>query len=73
VLKYPPDSKVVTTDLEYPSVVYPWLKRSLGVKVQYVKNINGKVLLENFEQAVDDKTVAVVVSHVEYVNGLATI
>jgi len=69
VLKYPPDSKVVTTDLEYPSVVYPWLKRSLGVKVHYVRNVGGKVLLEDFEKAVDDRTVAVAVSHVEYVNG----
>ncbi|MEM2947734.1 MAG: aminotransferase class V-fold PLP-dependent enzyme, partial [Candidatus Bathyarchaeia archaeon] len=26
VLEYPHGSKIVTTDLEYPSVVYPWLK-----------------------------------------------
>jgi selenocysteine lyase/cysteine desulfurase len=69
VLHYPPGSKIVTTDLEYPSVVYPWLRKSLGVKVHYVKNINGKILLEDMEKAVDDKTVAVAVSHVEYVNG----
>ncbi|MEM1566273.1 MAG: aminotransferase class V-fold PLP-dependent enzyme [Candidatus Bathyarchaeia archaeon] len=69
VLRYPPSSKVVTTDLEYPSVVYPWLKKSLGVKVHYVRNVDGRLLLEDFEKAVDDKTVAVVVSHVEYVNG----
>jgi selenocysteine lyase/cysteine desulfurase len=69
VLRYPPGSKVVTTDLEYPSVVYPWLRKSLGVKVQYVKNVDGKILLEDVEKVVDDKTVAVAVSHVEYVNG----
>jgi selenocysteine lyase/cysteine desulfurase len=69
VLHYPPGSKIVTTDLEYPSVVYPWLRRSLGVKVHYVKNVNGKILLDDVEKAVDDKTVAVAVSHVEYVNG----
>ena len=69
VLNYPHGSKIVTTDLEYPSVVYPWLRKSLGVKVHYVKNANGKILLEDVEQAVDDKTVAVAVSHVEYVNG----
>jgi selenocysteine lyase/cysteine desulfurase len=69
VLNYPRGSKIVTTDLEYPSVVYPWLRKSLGVKVHYVKNINGKILLEDVERAVDDKTVAVAVSHVEYVNG----
>jgi len=69
VLHYPPGSKIVTTDLEYPSVVYPWLRRSLGVKVHYVKNVSGKILLDDVEEAVDDKTVAVAVSHVEYVNG----
>ncbi|MEM3874181.1 MAG: aminotransferase class V-fold PLP-dependent enzyme [Candidatus Bathyarchaeia archaeon] len=69
MLEYPPGSKVVTTDLEYPSVVYPWLKRSLGVKIHYVKNVGGKIPLEDFEKAVDDSTVAVAVSHVEYVNG----
>ena len=69
VLEYPPEAKVVTTDLEYPSVVYPWLKRRLGVKIHYVKNVGGKVQIEDFEKAVDDKTVAVAVSHVEYANG----
>ena len=69
VLYYPRGSKIVTTDLEYPSVVYPWLRRKLGVKVDYVKNIDGKILLEDVEKTVDDTTVAVVVSHVEYVNG----
>jgi len=69
VLHYPRGSKIVTTDLEYPSVVYPWLRKSLGVKVHYVKNVEGKILLEDVEKAVDDKTVAVAVSHVEYVNG----
>jgi len=68
-LHYPAGSKIVTTDLEFPSVVYPWLRRGLGVKVDYVKNVDWKILLADVEKAVDDKTVAVVVSHVEYVNG----
>jgi selenocysteine lyase/cysteine desulfurase len=69
VLDYPSGSKIVTTDLEYPSVVYPWLRKSLGVKVQYVKNVDGGILLDDMEKAVDDKTVAVAISHVEYANG----
>ncbi|MEM3725801.1 MAG: aminotransferase class V-fold PLP-dependent enzyme [Candidatus Bathyarchaeia archaeon] len=69
VLAYPHGAKVVTTDLEYPSVVYPWLRKGLGAKVHYVKNVNGKILLEDMEKAVNDKTVAVAVSHVEYANG----
>ena len=68
-LHYPSGSKIVTTDLEYPSVVYPWLRRKLGVKVEYVRNVDGKILLEDVEKTVDDNTVAVAVSHVEYVNG----
>lgn len=69
VLHYPQGSKVVTTDLEYPSVPYIWLRKKLGVKVRYVKNVNGKILLSDVEKAVDDETVAVAVSHVEYFNG----
>jgi selenocysteine lyase/cysteine desulfurase len=69
VLHYPPGSKMVTTDLEYPSVVYPWLRKNLGAKVHYVNSVNGKVSLDDMEKAVDDKTVAVAISHVEYVNG----
>jgi selenocysteine lyase/cysteine desulfurase len=34
-----------------------------------VKNVKGKVLLEDVERAVDDKTAAVAISHVEYANG----
>jgi cysteine desulfurase/selenocysteine lyase len=69
VLHPKPGSKIVTTDLEYPSVVYPFLRKRLGVKVEYVKNVKGKVLLEDVERAVDDKTAAVAISHVEYANG----
>ncbi|MFQ6094683.1 MAG: aminotransferase class V-fold PLP-dependent enzyme [Candidatus Bathyarchaeia archaeon] len=71
VLEYPSGSNVVTTDLEYPSVVYPWLRRKLKprVEVRYVRNVDGKLRLEDFEKMVDDRTVAVAVSHVEYANG----
>ena len=69
VLRYPPGSKVVTTDLECPSVVYPWLRKGLGAKIHYVKNVNGRVSLDDMENAVDDKTVAVAISHVAYANG----
>jgi len=69
MLEYPRGSNIVTSDLEYPSVVYPWLKKKLGVEVRYVKNVGGKILADDVERAVDDHTVAVAVSHVEYVNG----
>jgi len=71
VLEYPSGFNVVTTDLEFPSVVYPWLRSRLKpqVQVRYVKNVGGALHLEDFKEAVDDHTVAVTVSHVEYSNG----
>jgi len=70
MLDCPLGANVVTTDLEYPSVVYPWLKRRReGLEVRYVKNLGGRVLLEDMVKAIDDKTVAVAISHVAYSNG----
>ena len=69
MLRCPKGSKIVTTDLEYASVVYPWLRKDLGVKVHYVKSDGKKVSLDDMERAVDDKTVAVAISHVSYFNG----
>ena len=71
ILSYPRGCNIVTADLEFPSVVYPWLriKINLNLEIRYVKNIMGKLRIEDFEKAVDDNTVAVVISHVEYGNG----
>ena len=71
LLRHPRGSNIVTSDLEFPSVVYPWLRIKMrsNLEIRYVKNVEGKVLLEDFERAIDDRTVAVVISHVEYANG----
>lgn len=69
MLEYPKNANVVTTNMEYPSVVYPWLKKKLDVEVRYVKSVKGKVSVDDVEKLVDDRTVAIAVSHVEYVNG----
>lgn len=69
MLDYPAGSNVVTTDLEYPAVVYPWMNKKFGVTIKYVANKEGKILLEDLENAIDNKTVAVAISHVEYMNG----
>jgi cysteine desulfurase/selenocysteine lyase len=60
---------IVTSDLKYPSVVYPWKRKKLGVDVRYMRNRAGKIFLENLERTVGDKTAAVATSHIEYVNG----
>ena len=62
-------SNIVTTDYEYSSVIYPFLRREPGIKVRFVENAEGRVLLSDIDEAVDDETVAVVVSHVHWLNG----
>ncbi|HID06158.1 MAG TPA: aminotransferase class V-fold PLP-dependent enzyme, partial [Armatimonadetes bacterium] len=70
-LRFKPGANVVTTDLEFPSVVYTWLvleRRGL-IEVRFVRSVNGAVRIEDFEKAVDDDTVIVSVSHVEFQSG----
>lgn len=62
-------SNVVTSDYEYSSVTYPFLRREPGVKVRFVENVDGVVPLGAMEKAVDDETAAIVVSHVHWLNG----
>jgi cysteine desulfurase/selenocysteine lyase len=69
MLDYPSGSNVVVADIEYASVVYPWLKKRRKVNVRYVKNVDGRILLNDVKKAVDDKTVVIAFSHVEYANG----
>ncbi len=70
-LHIPDGSNVVTDNLEYPSVVYPWLslQKRKNIRVRSVKAIDGVVHLEDVEQMVDDNTIAIAISHVEYQNG----
>ena len=70
-VEYPRGCNVVTDDLEFPTVTYPWLRSKLKPRVdlRYVKNVNGKLPLEDFKKLVDDRTAVVAVSHVEYSNG----
>ncbi len=69
MLNYPSGSNAVVADIEYPSVVYPWLRKKSKVEIRYVKNVDGRILLGDVEKAVDDKTIVIAISHVEYANG----
>ncbi len=60
---------VVTTDYEYSSVTYPFLIKKPNIEVRFVKNSNGIIHLEDIESSVDDNTLAVVISHVHWLNG----
>jgi selenocysteine lyase/cysteine desulfurase len=63
---------VLVSDLEFVGTVLPW--RALagrGVEVRYVPHRGGRVLVDDFESAIDKRTRAIVVSSVQEVNGYA--
>jgi len=62
---------VVTDDLEFPgllNLVITWA-RSSGCEVRIVQHINGSLRIEDFRRLIDERTVAVVVSSVQWING----
>src|SRR5438876_1401989 len=62
-LRYAKRSKIVTTDLEFPTIGQIWhAQASRGARVQHVP-------LDGFEQAIDDDTALVSITHVSYRTG----
>ncbi|HJX23975.1 MAG TPA: aminotransferase class V-fold PLP-dependent enzyme [Candidatus Bathyarchaeia archaeon] len=70
MLPYKKGSNVVINDMEFPANTYPWLNlKRRGVEVRVVKNVGGRIRLKDLEEAVDDHTAALSISHVEFSNG----
>lgn len=70
-LEYTARPKVVTTELDFPTVAYQWLaKRRGGVEVEVVESLDGvTVPLEALARAIDDRTALVATSHVFFTTG----
>jgi len=70
-LKLRSEANIVTTDADFPSVVYPWmrLEDERGTKVRLVRNRQGRINEADVEALVDDNTAVVAISHVEYGTG----
>jgi len=69
-LRFKEGENVVVNDLENPANLYPWIaQKPRGVEVRMVRGRGGAVRLEDLEKAVDDKTKAISVSHVEWLTG----
>jgi selenocysteine lyase/cysteine desulfurase len=62
---------VVTDNLEFPSVVLPWLRlRRRGVEVRVVRHRDWDIPTDAVLGAVNSRTRLVALSHVSYINGL---
>jgi selenocysteine lyase/cysteine desulfurase len=62
---------VVTTAVEFPANVYPWwsLKERYGVETRMVPERDGCIYIENIASAIDTRTRALTISHVEFASG----
>ncbi len=64
---------VVSADLEFPSVTYPWLRvaRDTGVEVRLARALHDPATfsLDAIAAAVDARTAVICVSHVQYATG----
>ena len=69
-LDWKPGDNVVVADVEFPSDVLPWtLLKDRGVELRIVENNNWRTDLEDLDQAIDENTRVVNVSHVSYFTG----
>lgn len=61
---------VVTANIEFPSNVYAWQNlTSRGVETRLVEAREGRILVDDVRAAMDGRTRAVAISHIEFGNG----
>ena len=62
---------VVTTAVEFPANIYPWwsLKERYGVQTRMVPERDGYIHIEDIASAIDTRTRALTISHVEFASG----
>lgn len=62
--------RILTVSVEYPSNVYPWWNlRDKGVEIVPVPERDGRVDLDEFVGAIDERVRMVAISHVEFASG----
>jgi cysteine desulfurase/selenocysteine lyase len=73
VLRPEAGTNVVSVDLEFPSVVYPWVRvaEDTGAEVRLVQGMADPagLALQSIAELVDDRTAVICVSHVQYATG----
>lgn len=71
-LRLKPGQNVVVSELNFPTNVYMWhslKEKGLISEVRVLKAENGQIPLSSFEKAIDDKTAAVSIDYVSWING----
>lgn len=69
-LSWKTGDNVVTTNVEFPANVYPWMGlQARGVQLKMVPEENGRVPVERLAEAIDSRTRVVAVSAIQYASG----
>jgi cysteine desulfurase / selenocysteine lyase len=69
-LSWQPGDNVVICDVEFPSEILPWTRlQKQGVEIRIVRHKDWYVDVEDFGEAIDNRTKLVVVSDVSYFTG----
>ena len=69
-IKWRSGDNVVLANREFPANVYPWLNlQSRGVEIRWVEERDGRLSVEDFAAAADDRTRVIAVSSVEFFSG----
>ena len=69
-LKFDGRNKVVMSEYEFPTMGHIWLaQRPRGAEIQFLDGVNNTVPTECYEQAIDERTRIVPLTHVSFVNG----
>ncbi len=64
---------VVTTNVEFPANMYPWMDlESRGVKLKTVREENGRIPTERIAEMIDHRTRVLAISAVQYASGYRT-
>lgn len=72
-LKWNAGDNIVTTSVEFPSNMYPWMNlQSRGAQIRMVLEENGRIPLENVIEAIDSHTRVVTISAVQYASGFCS-
>jgi len=72
-LNWKSGDNVVTTNVEFPSNMYPWLNlQSRGVKVRTVMEEAGRIPIDQLIEAIDSRTRVVAISSVQFASGYRT-
>lgn len=72
-LQFSKGDNIVTTGVEFPANIYPWMRlRTHGVRLKMVPEDKGRIPLERLVELIDDRTRLVTVSAVQFASGFRT-